>query len=49
VVVPAGQHDIEWRYRPTWLTWSKWVSIVGLVLTLSLFVRRDPWLKRYAR
>ena len=27
----------------------KMVSIVGLVLTLSLFVRRDPWLKRYAR
>ena len=46
VVVPAGQHDIEWRYRPTWLTWSKWVSIFGLMLTLGLLVRGAPWLKR---
>jgi uncharacterized membrane protein YfhO len=40
VVVPAGQHDIDWRYRPTWLTWSKWVSIFGLLLTLGLAVVR---------
>ena len=46
VVVPSGQHDIEWRYRPTWLTWSKWVSIFGLMLTLGLLVRGAPWLKR---
>jgi hypothetical protein len=46
VVVPAGQHDIEWRYRPTWLTSSKWVSIFGLMLTLNLLVRGAPWLKR---
>jgi hypothetical protein len=40
VVVPGGHHEIDWRYRPTWLTWSKWVSIVGLLLTLGLAVIR---------
>jgi hypothetical protein len=48
VVVPSGHHEIEWRYRPTWLTWSKWVSIFGLLLTLGLAVLRSPVLKRYA-
>jgi hypothetical protein len=48
VVVPSGHHEIEWRYRPTWLTWSKLVSVFGLLLTLGLAVLRSPVLKRYA-
>lgn len=44
VVVQSGHHNIDWHYRPTWLAWSKWVSIFGALLTIVLlcFIYRGP-------
>ena len=35
VIVPAGQHDLIWTYRPAYWAITKWISVVGLLVTGS--------------
>jgi hypothetical protein len=37
VALPPGRHQVEWRYRPTWLpaAWAATAAAVGVVITLS--------------
>lgn len=38
VRVPAGRHEVEWRYRPASLTFGLAVSLVALAAIAALFV-----------
>ncbi len=36
VVVETGWHTVELTYRPAWLQWSPWLSLMGLVVAVGL-------------
>ena len=33
VIIPAGEHDLIWTYRPAYCALTKWISISGLLVT----------------
>ena len=42
VVVPPGEHEVEWRYRPTWLVgaWAGTALALAGAALLTLGIRR---------
>jgi hypothetical protein len=43
VVIPAGEHGVSFRYKPTWLVRGLWLTLVGLLGTsVLLFQRPGP-------
>jgi hypothetical protein len=49
IILPAGKHRIEMRYRPATLTAALWITFVVVGLIIALFIARrrlDPWLRR---
>ena len=46
VRVSAGEHVIEWRYRPAWLAPSVFASLIGVAVTLLLLWGRRPRWRR---
>jgi hypothetical protein len=42
VIVPAGEHQVRWTYRPRSVVWGSAISLVTLVTLLVLAARRSP-------
>jgi hypothetical protein len=43
VVIPAGEHRVSFRYKPTWLVRGLWLTLIGLLGTsVLLFQRPGP-------
>jgi hypothetical protein len=45
VIVPSGQHDLIWTYRPAYWATTKWISTSGLLIT-GACLAWGLWLKR---